>query len=175
MVAIIVILTASLFGAPSAFAASGSVGHRAILDGAKPGNNWLIAQDDNGDYSGQTPEAAAPDSGGSSDYSSSMTEYSLRLKRKCKQGFVWREAFRGDTVCVTPETREQVQRENLAGPSRRQPGGGAYGPDTCRQGFVWREASPSDHVCVPPGVRDETANDNQEAMSRTVPFKVGPH
>jgi hypothetical protein len=174
MIAIILILTASFLGAPTAFAASGSIGQIGILDHSKPAGNWLIAQsDDNGDYSGSAPEGSP--AADSSDYSRQMTLYSYRMKAKCKQGFVWREAFRSDTVCVAPETRERVRRENLAATSRQEPGGGPYGPDTCRQGFVWREASPTDHVCVTPEVRDETANDNQEAMSRTMPFKLAPH
>jgi hypothetical protein len=178
MIAIILILTVSLLGAPTAVAAMGSIEQVGIIDHAKPADNRLIAQgDDNGDYSSQAPEPAPPppDTSGASDYSGSMTEYSLRLKRKCVAGYVWREAFRGDAVCVRPGIREQARRDNLAGPSRRQPGGGAYGPDTCRQGFVWREASPSDHVCVTPQVRAETANDNGEALSRTAPFKIAPH
>jgi hypothetical protein len=46
----------------------------------------------------------------------------------CRQGFVWREAFVGDHVCVTPRTRDQAARENSEADARRQPGGGAYGP-----------------------------------------------
>jgi hypothetical protein len=30
----------------------------------------------------------------------------------CLSGFVWREAFPGDQVCVTPETRAQAARDN---------------------------------------------------------------
>ncbi|CCF16461.1 putative uncharacterized domain protein [Brevibacillus laterosporus GI-9] len=78
----------------------------------------------------------------------------------CKQGFVWREAYNGDFVCVRPEARQETALENALGPSRRQPGGGAYGPDTCKQGFVWREARPSDHVCVPPHRREQARVDN---------------
>jgi len=49
----------------------------------------------------------------------------------CRQGYVWREAFPGDHVCVTPETRAQVADDNRRAPDRWQPGGGAYGPYTC--------------------------------------------
>ncbi|MEV5012431.1 hypothetical protein AB0K74_45745 [Streptomyces sp. NPDC056159] len=84
----------------------------------------------------------------------------------CKQGFVWREAFPGDLVCVTPGVRTDTRRENELGPSRRQPGGGPFGPDTCKQGFVWREARPSDHVCVPPSSRDRARGDNASAAMR---------
>ncbi|UUU26926.1 hypothetical protein [Streptomyces sp. DSM 40750] len=84
----------------------------------------------------------------------------------CKQGFVWREAFSGDLVCVDPRVREETRRENELGPSRRQPGGGPFGPDTCEQGFVWREARPSDRVCVPPFSRDRARSDNASAVMR---------
>ena len=39
----------------------------------------------------------------------------------CKQGFVWREAFGGDTVCVTPETRAQAQQDNATQAQRTEP------------------------------------------------------
>ncbi|MGA7615598.1 MAG: hypothetical protein WBX15_10515, partial [Thermoanaerobaculia bacterium] len=64
----------------------------------------------------------------------------------CKTGFVWREAFPEDHVCVTPQTRAQAARDNELAAGRRSPHGGPWGPDSCRQGFVWRDASPDDHV-----------------------------
>ena len=79
----------------------------------------------------------------------------------CDQGYVWREAFPGDHVCVRPQVRAQAAADNAAAPSRRQPGGGAYGPDTCLPGFVWRDARPGDHVCVPPATRDQHAGENR--------------
>lgn len=30
----------------------------------------------------------------------------------CRTGFVWREAYRGDHVCVRPWVREQARRDN---------------------------------------------------------------
>jgi hypothetical protein len=30
----------------------------------------------------------------------------------CPQGFVWREAFSGDHVCVTPASRDQARSDN---------------------------------------------------------------
>ena len=84
----------------------------------------------------------------------------------CIQGYVWREAFNGDHVCVTPQTRSQAAYDNSQAAKRRQPGGGAYGSDTCMQGYVWREASPTDHVCVTPTVRAQAANDNSQAAAR---------
>jgi hypothetical protein len=85
---------------------------------------------------------------------------------RCHQGFVWREAFPGDYVCVTPQTRAQAAEDNRRAASRRQSGGGAFGPNTCIQGFVWREARPGDVVCVPPKTRADTAADNRAAPSR---------
>lgn len=86
----------------------------------------------------------------------------------CRPGFVWREAFPGDHVCVTPKTRDQAAQDNSQAAARRQPGGGAYGPNTCRSPYVWREARPGDAVCVTESTRSETAADNAQAASRRV-------
>ena len=37
----------------------------------------------------------------------------------CTQGFVWRDAFSGDHVCVTPETRAQAAQDNQNADSRK--------------------------------------------------------
>ncbi len=84
----------------------------------------------------------------------------------CKQGFVWREAFANDHVCVLPSERDEAKRDNAEAGARRQPGGGGSGPDTCKAGFVWREARPSDHVCVIPSKRAQVADDNRRASER---------
>lgn len=83
----------------------------------------------------------------------------------CVSGYVWRLATPGDHVCVTPETHEQALRDNMAAAARREPRGGAYGPDTCKTGFVWREAY-GDTVCVTRETRDKTRNDNRDGPSR---------
>jgi len=88
------------------------------------------------------------------------------LDDKCRQGYVWREAFPGDHVCVTPEVRAQAAYDNSQANARREPRSGAYGPDTCRKGYVWREARPDDRVCVTPETRTQTASDNREAANR---------
>jgi|SRR5215216_283056 len=87
--------------------------------------------------------------------------------RTCRTGYVWREAFPADDVCVTPETRSQAAYDNSQAYARRDPGG-AYGPDTCIPGFVWREAGPGDHVCVTPDTRAKAAEDNSQAANRRV-------
>ena len=86
----------------------------------------------------------------------------------CKDGYVWRDAAPGDTICVPPASRDRAAADNAAASSRVQPGGGPYGPNTCRQGFVWREAFPGDVVCVTPDVRTETKQENELGASRRV-------
>ncbi len=85
----------------------------------------------------------------------------------CLQGYVWREAFAGDHVCVTPPTRAQAAEDNRLAASRRDPNG-AYGPNSCIQGFVWRAARDGDAVCVTPDRRSQAAADNRLAMTRRV-------
>jgi hypothetical protein len=84
----------------------------------------------------------------------------------CLTGFVWREAFVGDVVCVTPDRRTQAAQDNAAATSRRAPSGGAFGPNTCLTPFVWREASVSDVVCVTSATRSTTRAENAAAASR---------
>jgi hypothetical protein len=87
----------------------------------------------------------------------------------CISGYVWREAYVGDVVCVTPDQRAVVAADNAAAASRVDPGG-AYGPNTCITGYVWRVARPEDLVCVTPDERTQVATDNDAAASR----RVGP-
>lgn len=74
------------------------------------------------------------------------------------------------TSCHQPlptTCRGQSAWENQLAASRRNPNGGAYGPNTYLQGFVWREAcGPTDLVCVPPASRSQAAADNAAAASR---------
>jgi hypothetical protein len=37
----------------------------------------------------------------------------------CKSGYVWRDAWDGDGVCVTPETRTQAKLDNSLAESRK--------------------------------------------------------
>jgi len=78
----------------------------------------------------------------------------------CRQGYVWREAFAGDHVCVRPWVRNQVAEDNAVAASRM------LGDDRCVYGFVWREASPADHACVTPRTRARTAEENASAAYR---------
>jgi hypothetical protein len=86
----------------------------------------------------------------------------------CIQGYVWREARTGDTVCVTPDIRSQVAAQNANPNANKEPDGGAYGPDTCKQGFVWREAFDGDTICVTPAFRQQMLDANAAAESRKV-------
>ncbi|BDY32895.1 hypothetical protein [Mycolicibacterium mageritense] len=83
----------------------------------------------------------------------------------CIQGYVWREARTGDTVCVTPDIRATVKQQN-ANPGAKKDPNGAYGPQSCAQGFVWREAFDGDTICVTPDFRQQMFDDNAAAASR---------
>lgn len=91
----------------------------------------------------------------------------------CSQGYVWREAFPGDHVCVTPQIRTQAAYENSQASVRKEPRGGPSGPDTCLKGYVWRDARPGDHVCVTPEARAQTASDNRQAANRLASNAAG--
>lgn len=80
----------------------------------------------------------------------------------CAKGYVWREAFNGDHVCVSPNTREQTKADNANEAQFRA----EKDSDQCVQGLEWRLANPSDHVCVPQITRVQTAQDNELAYSR---------
>jgi hypothetical protein len=89
----------------------------------------------------------------------------------CKAGYVWREAFPGDVVCVlwSSGSRDTVQAENRAAAGRTVPG-----QIWCLNGFVWREARPSDLVCVPPAARDRVRGENHNAVQTVAdPLGVG--
>jgi hypothetical protein len=86
----------------------------------------------------------------------------------CKQGYVWREAYSGDHVCVTPQVRADTVMDNRLAASRRSPTDRTYGPDTCKSGFVWREARSDDRTCVLPQTRAQVAADNRDAPNRYV-------
>jgi hypothetical protein len=81
----------------------------------------------------------------------------------CKPGLVWREAYVGDVVCVTPERRQRIWDENGQGPSRRLPNS-----KMCKPGYVWREARPGDIVCVTPESRALTRSENANASDNWV-------
>lgn len=85
----------------------------------------------------------------------------------CKSGFVWRAAFSGDGVCVTPTNRDQITQENNASWMHTLSNG------YCQSGYVWRETRPQDHVCVsyygPSGQlspRDRERSNNIQAVFR---------
>jgi lysozyme len=88
----------------------------------------------------------------------------------CRQGYVWREAFAGDHVCVTSQVRSQAADDNRQAASRLDP----QRPGFCRQGYVWREASATDHVCVVPETRAQASRDNAAAATRLLPSPPTP-
>ena len=99
------------------------------------------------------------------------------MAARCLVGYVWREANATDKVCVSGVTRQATWTDNAQTSQRRNPAGGAYGPDTCKQGFVWREAFTGDHVCVLPATRAQARLDNTQAANRQNParYVYGPN
>jgi len=81
----------------------------------------------------------------------------------CKNGFVWRNAFDGDVVCVGVGARTLARQENLAAARNTLPG-----RIECQNGFVWRVARPADLACVSPPARDRVALENREAYYHVV-------
>ena len=102
-----------------------------------------------------------PDSLGSCDCSAALPAPPYGAN-SCRQGFVWRNAFDGDVVCVPPARQTQVRIENGNAGSTRA-GGSA---NTCKSGFVWRAARPSDLVCVTPQSRAQVKLENDTAWDR---------
>jgi hypothetical protein len=96
-----------------------------------------------------------------------VTQPQLALADACADGYVWREAFAGDHVCVVPATRIAAGVDNAAATSRIA-SAGAYGPATCVAGYVWRDARPGDTVCVTPVRRSQAKTDNAQAGQRLV-------
>ena len=84
----------------------------------------------------------------------------------CLQGYVWRQAYKGDYVCVTTANRTEAADDNAAASSRVNPAGGPYGAKTCLQGYVWRQVVTNDDVCVTPAVRAQAQADNAAAGGR---------
>jgi hypothetical protein len=78
----------------------------------------------------------------------------------CKAGYLPREAFAGDSVCVTPAQHKQALADNAAAASRLR--------DLCIPGYVWRGAQKGDHICVTHEVRAETSEENEQAVSHTL-------
>jgi hypothetical protein len=88
---------------------------------------------------------------------------------QCLPGFVWRDAFPGDHVCVAGASRAQAAADNAQAPARTVPGS-----DLCRAGFVWRDAEPGDKVCTSGTVRAQAAEENRLAGQRRDPACLVP-
>ncbi len=111
----------------------------------------------------QNPEAGARVKAGSE-----VTLTVAVTPNTCIPGYIWREAFPDDRVCVNPQIRAGAVDDNRSARSRLEPDPSKRdsGPDTCIKGLVWREAGPKDHVCVAPIVRTRAAEDNKQAAAR---------
>lgn len=111
----------------------------------------------------------------SSGGASAVVKVTSNITSRCVQGYVWRDARPGDTVCVTGATRTQTANDNAVKASRWIQG--AYGPHTCVNGYVWREAFSGDDVCVTGATRAQAQADNAAAASRANPARLiaGPN
>lgn len=70
------------------------------------------------------------------------------------------------SAAIAPQTQTQTQTQSSVkgvisdyNPNR-QPGGGAYGPNTCKPGYVWRDSFDGDTFCVTPAARQQVHNQN---------------
>ncbi|WP_407841295.1 hypothetical protein ACE1OC_40630 [Streptomyces sp. DSM 116496] len=69
----------------------------------------------------------------------------------CKSGYVYRDAWEGDGLCVTPQQRDAAHAQN----PNRQPGS-----NQCAPGYVYRDAWEGDGTCVTPQERDKAHAQN---------------
>lgn len=93
----------------------------------------------------------------------------------CSPGYVWRDAFDGDLVCVTPQRYAQVQDENLHTSEHIDPNALANAFTNwhdCLPGYTWRLAGPHDkvdlnhqvdRVCVTIKAYDQATEENNHA------------
>jgi len=81
--------------------------------------------------------------------------------KHCKNGFVTRNAGKGDVVCVTREERKLAKLQNENGPNNAKSSG------ECRSGYVWRDAWDGDGVCVTPQERAEAKAQNARGSQNT--------
>ena len=91
----------------------------------------------------------------------------------CIQGYVWREARGGDTVCVAPDIRDAVAQQNSTPGANKDPNAGS-GPQSCSQGYVWREAFDGDTICVTTAFRQQMFDANAAASSRKAANQAPP-
>ena len=86
----------------------------------------------------------------------------------CLVGWVWRDAFPGDHVCVTGDVRAQAAEDNRLAFSRLVFISLPPLPIIvrCGFGFVRRQASPTDGVCVTEQTKNQAAFDNSQASFR---------
>jgi hypothetical protein len=88
----------------------------------------------------------------------------------CNHGYVWREAFAKDYVCVHPAVRTQVQKDNAATGSRYEAPGDSF---ACVSPYVRREAFAGDTACVTSERRDQVRRENIRAGTVAQPRPSG--
>jgi hypothetical protein len=83
------------------------------------------------------------------------------IEQICKSGYVKRNAYNGDQVCVTPAIQAQTQQENQIAPTLTKPDGTCTIPI-----FVWRLAAPIDKTCASQAAHAQAIDDNNHAAER---------
>lgn len=103
-------------------------------------------------------------------------EYVFLSPLCCKLQYVWRNAFQGDYVCVTPDEQAQAAADNAAAASHYSinytesvPSGTKSVPyGVCLgEGYGWRQAYMGDYVCVSSTQQTQVATDNSSLPNRT--------
>src|SRR4029078_2843965 len=85
------------------------------------------------------------------------------IKWVCSPGYVWRDAFDGDLICVSPQRYAQVQDENRYASQHIDPNWTApslASPEDCLEGYTWRLAGPDDAACVTFEASDQATYEN---------------
>ncbi|NOT18517.1 MAG: hypothetical protein HOP20_10715 [Sulfuriferula sp.] len=83
------------------------------------------------------------------------------LEQICKSGYVKRNAYGGDQVCVTPAIQAQTQQENQAARMLTKADGTCTSPI-----FVWRLAAEIDKTCASQSAHLQAIDDNNHAAER---------
>ncbi|MFD9520938.1 hypothetical protein, partial [Streptomyces sp. NPDC059979] len=96
--------------------------------------------------------------------SSSAGDPNSQPDGQCKPGYVYRDSFEGDGVCVTPEERDAAHTQN----PNRQPGS-----NECKPGYVYRDSFEGDGVCVTPEERDAAHAQNPNRQPGSNECKPG--
>jgi len=107
----------------------------ADWDGGATSGEYTAVVDDQGSVAGTTFDRSHPEVTASWQGVGRQARC-VPAAAHCDPGYVWRDNFDGDTVCVRPDERHRLAN------------------GTCSSGYVWRDTFDGDTVCVTPAQRD---------------------